>query len=754
MKRQNRSLNSRLVRQRAVIAAFLFGLGCSVGNVTTERNFSVGVAFPATLAVLEASGEITTSLNVDLFNAASPDPTASFVLILDDAGHYSGALSGLDAGAYRMRLWLEADALNTAALASQEVPLSVPIAVADKTIQIVTGQTDVIVDFAPADFDLSLDDDGDTLPNLNEILGETDPFDADTDGDSIPDGLDAFPTISAQDLEGDVDAPDPLNIDSDGDGVIDGQDLCPLVVDADQVDTDADGVGNVCDTNDDNDPFDDTSDNCPLVVTTNQLDTNGNGIGDACEGDDDGDGVADGVDNCPTVSNVNQTDTDGDGSGDLCDADDDHDGLSDQEETDSGSDSVLTNSLSVDTDGDGVRDDRDNCPITSNPLQASGGDADGEGDACDCDPTDANILSARTVFVSPGGNDSATGARNDPLKTIQAGIVKAALTGKSYVFASVGSYEENISMKSTVSLLGGFSLSAGGSSCSRNLAVSPLGTGATILSSASSPVIGFNNASPTTLSGFTILGTATAGHQTLVRVMASAPNASNNILLEQNTLVGPDVPAGQVTAVEVTNESPVLQNNVIDAGDSQESVGLDLTDSPASKILHNTIRGGGGVSTVTVIRSLRSAPALINNILFAEGGLSQRVLFVRDATLPSGLLLKNNLLFGVATAGGDAPVLYQDLRPSLGLFTTISEVNGLDANAAGGNLNGNLSALFTSSLFTNPSGGDYHLLAGSLALDVGADPVTEAAIAVTKDRDGETRPQGSGRDLGAFEGAP
>jgi hypothetical protein len=67
----------------------------------------------------------------------------------------------------------------------------------------------------------------------------------------------------------------------------------------------------------------DDEDNCPYDANADQTDSDGNGIGDACQDDSapdaDGDGRPDETDNCVNVWNVNQGDADGDGIGNVCD---------------------------------------------------------------------------------------------------------------------------------------------------------------------------------------------------------------------------------------------------------------------------------------------------------------------------------------------------------------------------------------------------------------------------------------------------
>jgi subtilisin-like proprotein convertase family protein len=159
-------------------------------------------------------------------------------------------------------------------------------------------------------------------------------------------------------------APGIINLtilnDVDGDRVADKYDAFPNNL-TESVDTDGDGIGNNADPDDDGDSVNDLADGYPLISLNGLLDSDGDGIPNICDAscilagmtedkDDDDDGVADDNDLFP-LDSTETIDSDLDGTGNNADPDDDNDGV-----LDASDDYPLNSIYSKDSDNDGMPD--------------------------------------------------------------------------------------------------------------------------------------------------------------------------------------------------------------------------------------------------------------------------------------------------------------------------------------------------------------------------------------------------------------
>jgi hypothetical protein len=269
-------------------------------------------------------------------------------------------------------------------------------------------------------------------------------------------------------------------------------------------------------------------------------------------------------------------------------------------------------------------------------------------------------------------------------------------------------------------------------------------------------------------SGIAVVGTDAA----VVRGNVSERNNGNGILVEDgtNVLVEGNVVRGNVADLGTWGTAGVW----VDGGygvtvrtnwlEGNVWAGIEVTDEeqadPYGYDIHDNVVVGGwyGIFMTGVGRDA-AAPNLVYGNTLVDA--LRAGIWLRTGDGPASTWLRNTVFASnlVAQLGADAPALLADVGPYAGVAfdhdllyragsATPVRWGGVDRGFAEyQTLSGwDAAGVSTDPQLRDPAAGDYHLLAGSPAVDVGA-----GTPAASYDFDGVSRPIGGGVDVGAYE---
>lgn len=135
--------------------------------------------------------------------------------------------------------------------------------------------------------------------------------------------------------------------------------------------------------------------------------------------------------------------------------------------------------------------------------------------------------------------------------------------------------------------------------------------------------------------------------------------------------------------------------------------------------------------------------------VYGNAANGQGAAVFNNASGTSATINVYNSIFGENTSllPSNKPFWNGSATASMNIYHSDLELATCAANAAGpGTITCNAGTIFAENpLFVNPGANDFHLVAGSPAIDAGL------AILVTEDLDGNVRPQGNAFDMGAYE---
>lgn len=359
-------------------------------SMTASETFEQG-AGAAVIYQLDIPAQATVSLLYFGVQANTQEAGVASLLALDTMPSY--LFNGLSVDKLETVINLNLDQDNDGLIDQRELELGTSITDPDSDGDGLLDGFEVNYGFNPLlAGEEDLDNDSDTLTNLEEQAINSNPHKVDTDDDGLTDaeeqGLNTNPSSSDSDNDGltdiyerDTSLTSPINADTDGDGINDNIEINDTTTNPLKADTDDDGIsdgGELAEGLNPKDASDAALDN-DLDGLTNveefNLQTN------ISHPDSDNDGLSDGLEVNTYQTNPLLSDTDSDGLFDNFEITYSFDPLiAGEESLDPDADNLTnleeqqkrTNPTLADTDSDGVNDDLDGAPLDPNRTSISG----------------------------------------------------------------------------------------------------------------------------------------------------------------------------------------------------------------------------------------------------------------------------------------------------------------------------------------------------------------------------------------------